>query len=68
MVVAGFTGRPASIDDELPADACLATEFGELTKHKDVDRRRAIKALATKYSVSAREIFKRLEDAKRSGE
>jgi hypothetical protein len=44
----------------------MVAEFGELTHNRGLGRREAIKQLAVKYQLSAREVFSRLESAKNS--
>jgi 16S rRNA (cytidine1402-2'-O)-methyltransferase len=51
---------------EVPAPQRLAVEFGELTNIEAVGRRDAIRALADKYSISSRDVFSLLEQAKSS--
>ena len=55
---------PYSPADVTPAD--MVAEFGELTNNRGLGRREAIKQLAVKYQLSAREVFSRLESAKKS--
>jgi 16S rRNA (cytidine1402-2'-O)-methyltransferase len=55
---------PYSQADVAPAD--MVAEFGELTHNRGLGRREAIKQLAVKYQLSAREVFSRLESAKNS--
>jgi 16S rRNA (cytidine1402-2'-O)-methyltransferase len=55
---------PYSQADVTPAD--MVAEFGELTHNRGLGRREAIKQLAVKYQLSAREVFSRLESAKNS--
>jgi 16S rRNA (cytidine1402-2'-O)-methyltransferase len=50
----------------LPGGATLVAEFGQLTTHAGADRREAIRNLAAKYSLPARQIYRLLEDAKSS--
>jgi 16S rRNA (cytidine1402-2'-O)-methyltransferase len=52
----------------LPSAAEVVLEFGELTKNGAVGRREAIKSLAERYGVKAREVFNLLEEAKKSVE
>ena len=44
----------------------VASEFGRMTENAALGRREAIRALAQKYRISAREVFSLLEEAKRS--
>jgi 16S rRNA (cytidine1402-2'-O)-methyltransferase len=55
---------PYSQAEVTPAD--MVAEFGELTHNRGLGRREAIKQLAAKYQLSAREVFSRLESAKNS--
>ena len=66
LVVAPREPVPAPVRP-LPAGEALATEFGQMTTHGGGARREAIRNLAAKYSVPAREIYKLLEKAKVSG-
>jgi 16S rRNA (cytidine1402-2'-O)-methyltransferase len=45
----------------------MASEFGEMTDIGGLSRRAALRALADKYALPAREVFARLERAKMSG-
>jgi 16S rRNA (cytidine1402-2'-O)-methyltransferase len=56
--ITGSVGLPAATD--------LSTEFGVMTDSSGLTRRQAISKLSRKYSVSAREIFSKLEEAKHS--
>jgi 16S rRNA (cytidine1402-2'-O)-methyltransferase len=53
---------------EVPQGAELAKQFGQMTDIGGASRREALKALALKYGLPAREIFTRLEEAKVSSE
>jgi hypothetical protein len=44
----------------------VASEFGRMTENAALGRREAIRALAQKYRISAREVFSLLEEAKYS--
>ena len=44
----------------------VADEFGHLTENESKSRREALRALATRYDISAREVFALLERAKKS--
>ena len=66
LVVAGAPQRPTSQD--VPGPDQMVREFGELTNIKNVGRRVAIRALATKYAISSREVFSLLERSKNSAE
>ena len=46
---------------ELPDATALADEFGQLTNNGVATRRQALQALATKYKVPAREVYRILE-------
>jgi 16S rRNA (cytidine1402-2'-O)-methyltransferase len=51
-----------------PGTKAIADEFGDLTNNGGLGRREAIRSLAAKYRISAREVFARLEAWKNSGE
>ena len=51
-----------------PGADVVATDFGLLTNNRGLDRRGAIKSLALRYGISAREIFALLEQGKHSTE
>jgi 16S rRNA (cytidine1402-2'-O)-methyltransferase len=51
-----------------PSANALAAEFGELTNTADLNRREAIRELANRHGISAREVFALLEEAKKYGE
>jgi 16S rRNA (cytidine1402-2'-O)-methyltransferase len=53
---------------EVPPPLQMAHEFGELTNIGTASRRDAIRALATKYCISSRDVFSLLERAKCSAE
>jgi 16S rRNA (cytidine1402-2'-O)-methyltransferase len=57
----------ASDSGNAPSIEEMATEFGEMTDIGGLSRRAALRALANKYSLPAREVFARLERAKMSG-
>jgi 16S rRNA (cytidine1402-2'-O)-methyltransferase len=65
LVVAGAAAETEAVI--APAAAQLAREFGHMTKNEPLGRREAIRTLAQKYRISAREVFALLEEAKRSG-
>jgi 16S rRNA (cytidine1402-2'-O)-methyltransferase len=65
LVVAGATAETEAV--MAPAAAQLASEFGHMTNNEPLGRREAIRTLAQKYRISAREVFALLEEAKRSG-
>jgi 16S rRNA (cytidine1402-2'-O)-methyltransferase len=64
--------KGTDIHDEATVDPpdtkAVADEFGYLTKNGGLGRREAIRSLAAKYRISAREVFARLEAWKNSGE
>ena len=66
LVIEGHTGvagpgvRPSAND--------VAAEFGELTNIAGLDRREAIRELAGRHRISAREVFGLLEEAKKYAE
>jgi 16S rRNA (cytidine1402-2'-O)-methyltransferase len=67
LVVAGAKARQTG-GQEVPSAQQIAHEFGELTNTAAAGRRDAIRTLATKYSISARDVFSLLEQAKYSSE
>jgi 16S rRNA (cytidine1402-2'-O)-methyltransferase len=48
-----------------PSSSVLRDEFGELTNNKGLDRRAAIKRLASRYALSSRDIYRMVEEAKK---
>jgi 16S rRNA (cytidine1402-2'-O)-methyltransferase len=50
-----------------PSDQLIVAEFGRLTINRVNTRRQAIAALSRKYGLSARQTYRVLEEAKRSG-
>ena len=48
----------------VPDDATLLTEFGEITNSGDMSRRDSVRALAEKYHVPAKEMYRKLEEAR----
>jgi 16S rRNA (cytidine1402-2'-O)-methyltransferase len=52
---------------EPPADDVIMAEFGRLTINRINTRRQAIAKLSRKYGISAKEAYRALEDAKKSG-
>jgi 16S rRNA (cytidine1402-2'-O)-methyltransferase len=64
LVVAGAAAETEAVI--APAAAQLASEFGHMTKNEPLGRREAIRTLAQKYRISAREVFALLEEAKHS--
>jgi 16S rRNA (cytidine1402-2'-O)-methyltransferase len=58
--------NPAPYSQAEVTPAGMVAEFGELTHNRGLGRREAIKQLAVKYQLSAREVFSRLESAKNS--
>ena len=67
LVVSG-AARANAPGLEVPADAQVAAEFGELTNIGGLSRREAIRRLAERYSLAARRVYRIVEDAKNSGE
>jgi 16S rRNA (cytidine1402-2'-O)-methyltransferase len=59
LAIAPAAASPESI--EVPPAELLAAEFGRLVEEGSTNRRAAIKALAVKYGVSAREIYQLIE-------
>ena len=52
----------------VPSAATMAGKFGELTNSGGMNRRQAIRSLAERYGVRAKDVFNLLEDAKKSVE
>jgi 16S rRNA (cytidine1402-2'-O)-methyltransferase len=50
-----------------PSVSSISEEFGHLTDNRRVTRRAAIKQLATKYGLSAREVYSLVERGRNSG-
>ena len=50
---------------EAPDDALLLAEFGRMTDMTDGDRRANVRRLAEKYSLSTKDVYQRLERAKK---
>jgi 16S rRNA (cytidine1402-2'-O)-methyltransferase len=57
----GPRSEPQTLDVD---DRSLLSEFGEMTNNGQFNRRQAVKALAEKYQVTSRELYRRLESAK----
>jgi 16S rRNA C1402 (ribose-2'-O) methylase RsmI len=51
-----------------PEATSLTVEFCEMTNNDAMTRRQALRKLAERHNISAREVFALLEAAKRSGE
>lgn len=64
LVVAGAAAETEAA--VAPEATEVASEFGRMTENAALGRREAIRALAQKYRISAREVFSLLEEAKRS--
>jgi 16S rRNA (cytidine1402-2'-O)-methyltransferase len=64
LVVAGAAAETEAVI--APAAAQLVSEFGHMTNNEPLGRREAIRTLAQKYRISAREVFALLEEAKHS--
>jgi 16S rRNA (cytidine1402-2'-O)-methyltransferase len=56
---------PKAEHPEIPEPKLLRDEFGVLTENNRLGRRAAIKMLAVKYGLSAREIYAMVEDGRR---
>ena len=62
-------GKPQHVErGSTPGTAAMSAEFGRITENEGLTRRQAIRSLAQKYGVSAREVFAVLEKAKISPE
>jgi 16S rRNA (cytidine1402-2'-O)-methyltransferase len=64
LVVAGAAAETEAA--VAPEATEVASEFGRMTENAALGRREAIRALAQKYRISAREVFSLLEEAKYS--
>ena len=64
LVVAGAAAETEAV--VTPKATEMVSEFGRMTENAALGRREAIRALAQKYRISAREVFALLEEAKRS--
>jgi hypothetical protein len=51
---------------EVPADAELAVEFGDMTNMLNLERREALRELGKKYGLSTRQVYDTLERVKKS--
>jgi 16S rRNA C1402 (ribose-2'-O) methylase RsmI len=67
-LVISASPKSAAAHAVTPSPAKLALEFGHLTDSGGLSRRSALKALASKHTISARDVFALLEQAKDSGE
>ncbi len=63
LVVSGFPAD-SILERQPPAAADIALEFGYLTNTNGLNRREAIKYLASRYGLASREVFSLLEQAK----
>jgi 16S rRNA (cytidine1402-2'-O)-methyltransferase len=61
----GGTSSQIGVADEVPSSASLVTDFGELTNNGVLGRREAVKKLAERYGLSANDVYRKLEDAKK---
>ena len=52
----------------IATDSDVYAEFGVLTNNEGRSRREAIKQLATRFGLSAKEVYRRIESAKAAGE
>jgi 16S rRNA (cytidine1402-2'-O)-methyltransferase len=66
LVVSAPAGTDSPVD--IPAPKTIAADCGDKTNKDRLGRREAIRALAAKYRVSAREVFALLEKAKNYSE
>ena len=64
LVIAGAAAETEAVI--APGATQVASEFGQMTEIQGLGRREAIRALAQKYRISAREVFSQLEEAKNS--
>jgi 16S rRNA (cytidine1402-2'-O)-methyltransferase len=66
-LVVAAKGPPAP-DVSKPSEAAVAAEFGELTENAGLQRRAALKTIATRHRLPVREVFNLLEASRRSVE
>jgi 16S rRNA (cytidine1402-2'-O)-methyltransferase len=67
FTVVAFIGlTPDKIEPAKPSDVEIALVFGEMTINRAGSKRRAIGALAKKYSLAPNEVYEALEAAKKS--
>jgi len=67
LVVSGAAADP-SLPIDIPAPEIVAAEFGRMTDGASLGRREAIRQLADKYRIPARQVFYLLERAKNYSE
>ena len=63
LVVSGFPAD-SILETQSPGASDIALEFGDLTNNGGLNRREAIKYLASRYGLASREVFSLLEQAK----
>lgn len=69
FTVVAFIGRSPDIPPLLlPSGVALAREFGDMTAVSGTTRRKAVTALARKYGMPPNDVYKALEQVKKSGE
>jgi 16S rRNA (cytidine1402-2'-O)-methyltransferase len=66
-LVVAPAAEDSSAGREVPEPEAMAVEFGLLTEIDALSRRSAIKQLAVKYGLSAREVYGLVEEGKKSG-
>ena len=66
-VVAEIGRMPDIVTAERPSAESLLAELGELTKSVGSSKRRAVAALARRHGMSANDVYRDLETAKKSG-
>jgi 16S rRNA (cytidine1402-2'-O)-methyltransferase len=59
---------PASIEESKPSEADIYHDFWLLTNKEGCSRRDAVRQLATRHGLPAREVYRRIESAKSAGE
>jgi 16S rRNA (cytidine1402-2'-O)-methyltransferase len=62
---------PPNATNQMPAEASdsdIYTAFGLLTKNEACSRREAVQALAARFGLSSKEVYRRIEAAKQAGE
>jgi 16S rRNA (cytidine1402-2'-O)-methyltransferase len=65
-VVANLVNRANSARHNAGSDVDLTAEFSRLTESGDFTRRQAVSALAKRFGLPARDVYQRLEQAKKA--
>jgi 16S rRNA (cytidine1402-2'-O)-methyltransferase len=67
-IVLGAADQTSTVAEPLPSSDQLLLVFGQMTDDGELSRREAIGQLAQRYGMSSREIYRAIENAKRSVE